>query len=257
MPKKSISTTKVDNTSEEEKNNDLLDLETLLANDVRYSIVSSLDIFKNPLNLHMLTQITGFPKTTLIDHLSILLKTDFIKIKKIEGKRGKFYYLTEKFTKIKKSSRFYFENDDVFEKLEESSKLTTNEFRQKVMNDYQKQIESNQLNNAAAGIISLAMFNKSIATISSEYLKSCSEFYKNNKILPNNIPITDYIGHQVSLHFSSMDQITKFKKIYYSFLKEIISFEKKINLENEKVSIEDTQKVYLYFFTSPIINIYE
>ena len=239
----------------EKENNDFHFLQD---NDVRTSIISCISVLKEPLNLSKLSKLTGYPITTLIHHIPQMLERNLIKTEKVVGKRGKYYNITEKYLKIRNIKSQEMDIEDEIRKLDERQNLSISEYKKETFNELKKNFESKKFTiNIADVIRSLGVFNNNIAKISSEYVKYIINHISDEN--PENllIPLADIFLGAISLSFSNVNQLIEFKKIYINFVQNLYEFRGKLEKENGKFDEKGLEKAYIYFFTTPIINITE
>ena len=232
------------------------DYQFLLDSDVRYSIISAISVFHEPLTLSKIATLTGHPTTTLIHHIPAMLEKDLIKVQKVPKKRGKYYNITEKFIKIRNLKSQEMELENIIEKIDDMKNLTINEYRIEILKEIQKNLESQKVSINTADIIkSQSVFNKNVTNITSEYLKYLINTLNDENRINLIVPLTNLISQQFSFTFSNLDQVLEFEKINLTFLNQISAFRKRVEVENARLDEKGLDKAYMYFFTTPIINI--
>lgn len=232
--------------------------EFLVENDVRYSIVSCISIFKEPLNLSKLSKLTGHPITTLIHHIPQMIEHELIKVEKISGKRGKFYYTTERFFKIRKAKSSLLEIEELNTKLDELTDLTTKDYKVKYFNEMKRKYEANEFtDNIADTIRSQGVFNNNITKISANYIKYVIKLFSEENPQIQSISLADIDVGSMSLSFSNVNQYLEFQKIYLNFNIQLFKLRNKLEEENAQFNDKDLEKAYIYFFTTPIVDISE
>ena len=227
-----------------------------MENDVRYSIISCISAFQEPLNLSKMSKLTGHPITTIIHHIPQILERGLIKVEKIPGKRGKFYNITPKF--IEERDLRSKEMDEEFsnEFSEKKKILSNSEYKRQTFFETKKKLESKELSSNMIDLIrSLGVFNNNIAKISSEYytylFKNLSKEYSEEF----KMALSGAIVFQESVSISNVSQLQELQKLFFDFSVNLTEIRKKFEKDNEKLSEKELEKVYTYFFTTPLIDI--
>lgn len=228
----------------------------LLGNDVRFAIVTALSVYNKPLNLTKLSKLTGLPTTTLIHHIPSLIDKNLIRIAVMPNSKRKFYELTEQFFDIEE----FEDSEDLIveriKKVEQTEKMSISEYKLELFKDYSDLIEKKVLTeDVANAMVTLAMFNKNIATFLSENMKSFVKNYLEKKTVDLNLPIAYPSNAQFTLDFSTVEQLQEFQKLNFTYGRNLIKLRKKIVQENKGIPVEKLEKTYLYLFVSPIFNI--
>lgn len=232
------------------------DYEFLIENDVRYSIIACLSIFQEPLNLSMMAKLTGHPITTIIHHIPQILERGLIKVEKIPGRRGKFYNITPKF--IEKRNLRSKEIDEEFssENLEKKKNLSKYEYKKNAFLETKKKFESKELSTNLIDVVkSLGVFNNNIAKISAEYLNYLVKIISQEFSDEMKVSLSEIIVNQSSVTLSNVSQAIELQKVYVDFLHNLNEIRIKFDQENKNVNAKNLEKVYFYFFTTPIIDI--
>ena len=234
------------------------DYEFLIENNVRFSIISCLSIFQEPLNLSKIAKLTGHPITSLIHHIPQILERGLIKVEKIPGRRGKFYNVTRKFIEEQDLRSKEMGEEFSNELLEEKKTLSNSEYKKESFFEIKKKLGSKELfTNMIDLIRSLGVFNNNIAKISSEYyyylLKNISQEYSDEL----KIALADVMVNQDSVSISNVSQLLELQKLFLDFFNGLTEIKKKFDHENEKIRKKELEKVYVYFFTTPIVDITE
>lgn len=236
-----------------EKNDDY---EFLIENDVRYSIIACLSIFQEPLNLSMMAKLTGHPITTIIHHIPQILKRGLIKVEKIPGRRGKFYNITAKFMEERDLRTKELEEEYSSESIEEKKKFSKSEYKKQSFLETKKKFESKELSTTLIDVVkSLGVFNSNIAKITAEYLNYLVRIIPQEFSDEFKLTLSEIVVSQRSVTISSVSQAIELQKVYVNFLHNLSEINKKFDQENEKVNEKDLEKVYFYFFTTPIVDI--
>ena len=230
------------------------DLQYLLANEVRFAIISTLEAFREPLTLSKLSIITGYPITTLIHHIPTLVEEKYLKNKKISGKRGKFYELGERARKVVELSNNNADISSDIKLIENLKGLEINDYKKEILKFYSELVKSGDINlESVFGINSLAEFNRNIANFSTELMKKVILDIQNEKINID-IPMSFVSNYNNTLKISNTEQLNEFQMIYLKFVQDLINLQKKIDLENKGSDEKKLEKIHIYFFTTPIVN---
>ena len=228
----------------------------LMENEVRFAIISALNLFKKPLNLSKLSKITAYPITTIIHHIPNLLDKNLIVKSKVPGERGKFYYLSMYGQEIIDISDSEPIPESFFDRIEETKNMSVMEYNNYLKKFYTDLIESGELTEDAPDImVSMATFNKNIANFTANFVKKMIKKLQNNSTDNLNIPLSYASNFFSSIKFSDINQLKAFQKLYLTFFNNLIELQNEFDEENKQNNKKIVETAFFYAFTAPIINI--
>ena len=234
------------------------DLKYLMENEVRFAIISALNLFREPLNLSKLSKITAYPITTLIHHIPSLLEKDLIVNSKVPQKRGKFYYLSDKTEKLLAVSDNEPNSQQFFDNIEKAKNMSIEEYQSHLKEYYQVMVESQSLDESTSNaLLSIAIFNKNITNFTNNFIQKIILKIKRGETINFDLPLGFISNSLFSFAFSSVLQVKEFQKIFFTFYNDLIEFKQKIDNENKIGKQKILETNYLYLSMSPVINIEE
>lgn len=227
----------------------------IMENGVRFAIMTALSIYNQPLNLTKLSKLTSCPTTTLIHHIPSLIEKNLIRVTNLSKKR-KYYELTEEFFNIDKFTDSDKEIEMLLKSFEDTKKMSISEYKLQLFKGYSERIQQKEFTEGLANdIVTLAMINKNIATFLSENLKIFIKNFIEKKTVDLDIPITYPSNNEMTLDFSTVEQLQEFQKLNYNYIRNLKKLKEKIVQENKGIPDDKLEKSYLYLFVSPIFNI--
>ncbi len=231
----------------------------LVGNEVRFAIVSTMSILNQPLNLTKLSKLTGYPTTTLIHHIPSMLERDLIINSGEPTTKKKFYSLGPNYFKIKEFNDSEADIEKNLSPLLHAEDMDITDYKFTLLKFFGDMVQSKRFDESISdSMVTLAMFNKTQASVTSELWKKMKKIvidFKEKEKVNLDFPITIPSMGQSSYNFSTIKQLNEFQAIYIKFLKDLSNFKKKIDQENKGLDENKLEKAYFYLFVAPIFNI--